>query len=100
MRTFAKSGVKFKYIHSTFLFKQKTKQHAVYAVNIILLMLSIYFSVLRIFANFRGLGHFRSFKTNYGFCTAGKDRIVVFTPNSKKILFMGCVIPAKTEEAK
>ena len=48
-------------------------------------------------ANFRGLDHFRSFKTNYGSWTAGKDTMLVFTPDSEKNHFMGCVIPVKTE---
>ena len=43
-------------------------------------------------AKFRGFGHFRSFRTNYGFLTPGKDRMPVFTPNSVKKYFMGCEV--------
>ena len=58
--------------------------------------------LLLLFANLRGLGHFRSFSTNYGFLTSGKDRMLVFTPNSVKkyILWDAKCNAAKTEKAK
>ena len=98
LHAFPKNRVKL-YLHPE---SEPAKRMRMRTKNWMLLTFTWSSVLLLLFANLRGLGHFRSFRTNYGFLTSGKDRMLVFTPNSVKkyILWDAKCNAAKTEKAK